>query len=301
MKRRLLIISVWLLLGAVKEPRLLRILVSLLLGVVTTFGVAWLCAATAECAKQPSFFVADRPGASSVPFFVLVHRRTGFGVDQVAYPPTDALEWQRLGLEVQFVRPDLPRWARWPNETADTATLYVAAGWPLKAVVCHSLRSVEYVSWRRNLDAAAAARDRDGRRLWGLRTGGPNPPVWKDAYVIEDQADTATVRLALSGTPSRIQLIEGKPLLGYRRSNRVWTPIVARVFPLRPLPLGFAINTLFYAALLWPLICVPLALRGLLRLRRGLCPKCAYPMGESAVCTECGRALACRRRMPNPT
>ena len=30
---------------------------------------------------------------------------------------------------------------------------------------------------------------------------------------------------------------------------------------------------------------------GLLRVRRGLCPQCAYPMGESAVCSECGKPL----------
>ncbi len=61
--------------------------------------------------------------------------------------------------------------------------------------------------------------------------------------------------------------------------------------PLAPLWPGFAINTLFYAAILWLLIPGPFALRRFLRVRRGLCPKCAYPMGESAVCTECGGAL----------
>ena len=59
---------------------------------------------------------------------------------------------------------------------------------------------------------------------------------------------------------------------------------------------GFALNTLFYATLLWLLLPGPFALRRFLRVRRGLCPKCAYPMGESAVCTECGRALP-RRAM----
>ncbi len=67
-----------------------------------------------------------------------------------------------------------------------------------------------------------------------------------------------------------------------------------RILPLRPVWPGFAVNTLFYAALLWSLICSPFALRRFLRLRRGLCPKCAYPMGESSVCTECGGALAGR-------
>ncbi len=64
-----------------------------------------------------------------------------------------------------------------------------------------------------------------------------------------------------------------------------------------PLWLGFALNTIFYATLLWLLIPGPFTLRRLLRLRRGLCPKCAYPIGESAVCTECGRALPSRIRV----
>ena len=65
----------------------------------------------------------------------------------------------------------------------------------------------------------------------------------------------------------------------------------------RALPLeidwrGFAINTVSYAIALWLLIAGLLALRRFHRRRRGLCPKCAYPVGESAVCTECGRELA---------
>ena len=58
---------------------------------------------------------------------------------------------------------------------------------------------------------------------------------------------------------------------------------------------GVAINTLFYATILW-LPILPFALRRFLRVRRGLCPKCAYPIGESAVCTECGRELPKRVR-----
>ena len=33
------------------------------------------------------------------------------------------------------------------------------------------------------------------------------------------------------------------------------------------------------------------------RIERGLCPKCGYPMGESAVCTECGKTLPRRARV----
>ena len=65
----------------------------------------------------------------------------------------------------------------------------------------------------------------------------------------------------------------------------------AVAFPLRPLWPGFAVNTLLYAVILWLLLLGPFALRRFLRLRWGLCPKCAYPMGESQVCTECGKPL----------
>ena len=33
------------------------------------------------------------------------------------------------------------------------------------------------------------------------------------------------------------------------------------------------------------------------RIKRGLCPVCAYPEGESAVCTECGNAIENRREV----
>ncbi|MHC4317953.1 MAG: hypothetical protein ACYS1B_05355 [Planctomycetota bacterium] len=64
------------------------------------------------------------------------------------------------------------------------------------------------------------------------------------------------------------------------------------ILPLRPIWPGFALNTIFYAAALWLLTCGPFALRRLVRIRRGLCPACAYPLGESAICSECGKPLA---------
>jgi hypothetical protein len=66
----------------------------------------------------------------------------------------------------------------------------------------------------------------------------------------------------------------------------------ARPLPLRPLPLGFTINTLFYGAILWTMFAAPFALRRRRRIKRGLCPACAYPVGRSEVCTECGCSLS---------
>jgi len=61
-----------------------------------------------------------------------------------------------------------------------------------------------------------------------------------------------------------------------------------RRLPTGMLPIRFAINTLFYAGVLWVLCCGPFALRRMIRRRRGRCPNCSYPIGQSPVCTECG-------------
>lgn len=70
-------------------------------------------------------------------------------------------------------------------------------------------------------------------------------------------------------------------------------PPEARLLPLILLWPGFAINTLFYATILWAVLALPAALSRTRRRRRGLCPACAYPVGTSPVCTECGAAVVC--------
>ncbi len=71
------------------------------------------------------------------------------------------------------------------------------------------------------------------------------------------------------------------------------------VVPLRPQWPGFAINTILYGGVPWLLVCGPFELRRYRRRKRGLCVYCAYPIGASNVCTECGRAIS-RRRRPSP-
>ena len=77
--------------------------------------------------------------------------------------------------------------------------------------------------------------------------------------------------------------------------GRIILPPVRRLtsyplpLPARPAPLGFTVNTLFYAALAWlPFAGIP-ALRRRSRRRRGLCIHCAYPTGTAPVCSECGK------------
>jgi hypothetical protein len=66
--------------------------------------------------------------------------------------------------------------------------------------------------------------------------------------------------------------------------------------PLRPLPTGFAINTLFYAAILAAFSVTGDMLRGSRRRRRGLCARCGYPVGASPTCSECGATQGARGR-----
>ena len=65
-----------------------------------------------------------------------------------------------------------------------------------------------------------------------------------------------------------------------------------RALPLLPIWPGFAVNTIFYAAILWPLICGPFVLRRLIRRKRGLCVACGYDLrhADHNACPECGLA-----------
>ena len=79
-------------------------------------------------------------------------------------------------------------------------------------------------------------------------------------------------------------------------------PIAARgnhfvALPYRIIWPGFAINTIFFAAILWMMFVFPGALRRKWRITRGLCPACAYPVGSSPVCTECGKPVVIRTPM----
>jgi hypothetical protein len=88
------------------------------------------------------------------------------------------------------------------------------------------------------------------------------------------------------------------------RARNPLMPQVAFVLPLRPIWPGFAINTVFYAGLLWLLFAAPSALRRRRRIRRGLCPACAYDLrgggSASQQCPECGKSIEARCVAPLP-
>ncbi len=67
------------------------------------------------------------------------------------------------------------------------------------------------------------------------------------------------------------------------------------LFPLRPMWRGAVGNTLFYGCILCLLWFGVAALRRATRRRRGLCVRCAYPIGDSERCSECGTPVPARR------
>ncbi len=69
-----------------------------------------------------------------------------------------------------------------------------------------------------------------------------------------------------------------------------WNDFNSRLLPLAPLWPGFAINTVFYAAILWGLTLGPFTARRMIRHKRGRCIKCGYDLSHAPHegCPECG-------------
>ena len=92
------------------------------------------------------------------------------------------------------------------------------------------------------------------------------------------------------GAVSQEEAIPPRVKNGIMTSLPWWGELTPRILPLRPIWPGFAINTIFYAAILWLPIRSPFALRRHLRRKRGLCVGCGYDLrGDLARgCPECG-------------
>jgi hypothetical protein len=93
-----------------------------------------------------------------------------------------------------------------------------------------------------------------------------------------------------TGQPPGTYFYEGHPEPSIWR-NGIRARTAVQCLPIGPLWTGFAINTIFCAAILWVLVASAGFVRRRIRARRGQCPACAYPIGSSDVCTECGKPV----------
>lgn len=67
--------------------------------------------------------------------------------------------------------------------------------------------------------------------------------------------------------------------------------VTRNFIPLSPIWPAMIGNTVVWALILAFFVYAPRRLRAEWRLHHGVCPRCAYPIGVSAKCTECGHAL----------
>ncbi len=80
----------------------------------------------------------------------------------------------------------------------------------------------------------------------------------------------------------------------WRHRSAAWSSFAVVALPLRPIWPGFAINTIFYAAVLGLLALGPFTARRMIRRKRGHCIKCGYDLRnvDHEKCPECGNELS---------
>ncbi len=248
----------------------MTIVVLLLLGAMINIAVAWCLS---QWALQQSL-----PSVSS---------------SATSRPPTDAdldwlgkLGWQPLsrsferlvnlacyetsatGVVARTFKEEDPVWASLPFSTAQREQGWLFASWLETGWPCSAFEGGAY----------------DNRAV--SRTAVPEPTRSRPG---PSNAGTAAgaVSQFLNPQPAGSILLNERPgATGTTADGYV---------PIRPIWPGFLINTVLYAMLLSTLVGGPVRLfrtvRTERRLKRGLCPACAYPIGSSLVCTECGHGI----------
>jgi hypothetical protein len=143
---------------------------------------------------------------------------------------------------------------------------------------------------------------RDGPRLsGGWQVERYTYAVWIDSHGLPTLAMSSRTYISpswgLNGPATSIGPLCDLQVDGYPIALSPWEKmcITTRQVPLRPLWPGFAINTIFYAAMLWLLWIAPGKNRRFIRIRGHRCPACGYQIapggGIGPVCSECGAAL----------
>ncbi len=292
------------------KRRLTKLVVFLLLGAVVNVAVAWGCAYWIDEERKSHTLLLGPIPFEDAGWHIIIYEKPGairvvaFGVDHLGFA-----HWrEKLGSDVSReeleraieeskpyfctvaeVEARLPSWSRAnhpPQARARTSyPIEDARGWPL-------------ISMRCSMDDYTAR----------LRLGDPNHTArqFHPEVISVVQENRVVFRHKKTGRIlSEVMLADGDGVRnGILLPPRVLRPTSLyqlRALPLRPIWPGFAINTIFYAAVLWRLTFGPFTARrmirrkrGHLRLKRGHCTKCGYDLrgtsggGGGGGCPECG-------------
>lgn len=183
------------------------------------------------------------------------------------------VKWEGFGLRVLQCREFQP------SQTRDSDTLAEAQEW------VERVRDVGSDFWPRS----SFARTSDA--LDSL-SGCSNITVWSVGWpakcfegLIVRRLDPNGARCCVGGPPTkpaeRVDVWHANLSIGDRA--------ITAELPYRTLWWGLTVNVIAWTVGLWSLAFVASALRNKIRLRRGVCPTCKYPIGVSEVCTECGQ------------
>ena len=247
----------------------------LLLGAVMNVAVAWAIAYWAEyppTAVLEEIRYVDAP--KDISHWTFVAR--GFG-SELVYGKYGGVFYERGHSMPNVARvPPRKSWLQWSEirersyeefkaDMANDELRLVgeeACGWPVRSF-----------SWQHQM-----AKNSEGQFAYGHVTGGIN--LHGDEQAI----------------PYKVEFLEHLPAEVQQRLAvaRHSTHIGERVIPCTPIWEGIGLNTLFYAVVLFAVLTIARLPRTISRARRGLCPACAYPIGTSPVCTECGKGLRLR-------
>ena len=157
--------------------------------------------------------------------------------------------------------------------------------------------------WPRPTHAQVGMAPGNRQQIWIVRADGPldashslSLHSWGWPIVSLQQEVQATA----SVVPGPLLTISRRSQSRYDWEPSGWISRRLGVPPDRPLPLrpdwpGVVAGSIAYGAITLTVVAAVRWLRSAYRTRRGLCPACAYPVGSTEVCAECGGPV---RRQP---
>ena len=186
------------------------------------------------------------------------------------------------------------------------AIINVAVAWGCAAYLCPFFEKDE---WIRPLQGPQTIYDGPAVCKCLLTFDGPDYPDWH-SYTLDTRLyglPMFSLRSVVYGFADQRGWVGGwelpwkeKLLRGYPTARLpLWIHASHdQRLPLLPIWPGFAINTIFYAAIVWVLFAVPGYLKRRRRIKRGECVRCAYLLRSSAICSECGTPVTSARNYP---